>query len=285
VGELDLIRSFRRILGEHGGRVEVGSGDDAAVVRGDGRAVVSVDAIVEGVHFDLAAYSYADVGHKALAAALSDLAAMGVAPGEAYVVLAAPDVIAEPDLGALVEAMGALAQRTGTAIVGGDMTRAPVLMVSVTVVGWAADDDPVVLRSGARPGDRVGVTGVLGGAVDLASERARRPEPRLSEGQALARAGVTSMIDVSDGVATDARHLAEASGVRIAIELERLPLARAVEDPEIAASAGEDYELLFTAPPDLELPGAITWIGTVETGSGLEMTHGGAPVELQGYEH
>jgi thiamine-monophosphate kinase len=282
VGELDLIASFQRILGDHGGRVELGSGDDAAVVRGDGRAVVSVDAVVEGVHFNLATHSHADVGHKALATALSDLAAMGVRAGEAYVVLGAPG---DEGLEPLVEAMGALARRFDVAIVGGDVTRAPVLFVSVTVIGWAADGDPVVRRDGARPGDRVGVTGALGGAADLVSERARRPEPRLELGRALAQAGVTAMIDVSDGVATDARHLAERSGVRIDIELERLPLAPGVEDPVVAATAGEDYELLFTAPPDVGQPGDVTWIGVVREGSGLVITHAGEPVELAGYEH
>jgi thiamine-monophosphate kinase len=284
VGELDLIRAFRRILGEHGGRVEIGSGDDAAVVHGDGRAVVSVDAVVEGVHFDLGSHSYADVGHKALAAALSDLAAMGVPAGEAYVALGVPQHCAEADMEALIEGMAELAERTGTAVVGGDVTRAPALFAAVTVVGWAADGEPVVGRGGALPGDRVGVSGALGGAADLGSERARRPEPRLALGRALAQAGINAMIDVSDGVATDARHLAERSGVMIEIELERLPLADGVTDPVVAATAGEDYELLFTAPPDMELPD-VTWIGEVREGAGLVLTLGGEPVELSGYEH
>lgn len=285
MGELDLIRTFQRILGERGDRLELGSGDDAAVVRGDDRAVVSIDAVVEGVHFELSTHSYADVGHKALATALSDLAAMGVGPGEAYVALGVPEQTEPERLAELAESMEALADRTGVTVAGGDVTRSPVLFVAVTVVGWATEDDPVVGRDGARPGDRVGVTGTLGGAADLASERARRPAPRFDVGPALARAGVTAMIDVSDGVATDARHVADRSGVHIAIELERLPLAPGVSDPEVAASAGEDYELLFTAPADAELPGDVTWIGTVEEGSGLALTLGGKPVELSGYEH
>jgi len=128
------------------------------------------------------------------------------------------------------------------------------------------------------------VTGTLGGAADLVSDRARRPEPRLEWGVALARAGVTSMIDVSDGVATDARHLAEASGVAIGIELERLPLSEGV-DPVVASTAGEDYELLFTAPEGFESPVPVTWIGRVSAGSGLAMTHAGDPVQLSGFEH
>src|SRR5207248_7695481 len=179
------------------------------------------------------------------------------------------------------------AERTGASVAGGDVTRSPVLFLAVTVTGWAATGDPVVSRAGARPGDLVGVTGMLGGAADLASERARRPEPRLEWGAALARAGVTAMIDVSDGVATDARHVAERSGVAVAVELERLPLALGVADPRVAASAGDDYELLFTAPPGFEPPAGVelTWIGQVRHGSGLELTLDGQPVELSGYEH
>ena len=284
MGELELIRTFQRILGERGGRVELGSGDDAAVVRADDRAVVSVDAVVEGVHFDLEHFSYGDVGHKALATALSDLAAMGVGPGEAYVAIGIGDATAE-QLSELADAMEELADRSGVTVAGGDVTRSPVLFLSVTVVGWASDDDPVIGRDGARPGDWVGVTGVLGGAADLRSERARRPTPRFDVGPALARAGVTAMIDVSDGIATDARHLAERSGVHVAIELDRLPLAPGVTDPSVAATAGEDYELLFTAPPGVELPGDVTWIGEVSDGEGLVLTRGGEPVELSGFEH
>ena len=285
VGELELIRTFQRILGERGDRVELGSGDDAAVVRADDRAVVSVDAVVEGVHFELGTHSYGDVGHKALATALSDLAAMGVGPGEAYVAIGIPDQTDPDRLAELADAMEALADRSGVTVAGGDVTASPVLFLSVTVVGWASDDDPVIGRDGAQPGDRVGVTGSLGGAADLGSERARRPQPRFDVGPALARAGVTAMIDVSDGVATDARHIAERSEVQLTIELERLPLAAGVDDPVVAATAGEDYELLFTAPPDIDVPGDVTWIGEVAEGAGLVLTLGGEPVELSGYEH
>lgn len=285
VGELDLIRAFRSVFAERGGRVQLGPGDDAAVVRAGTRAVVSTDAIVEGVHFERATHSFGDIGHKALATALSDLAAMGVAPGEAYVALGLPGDVSEGDVTELARAMEALAENTGTTVAGGDVTRSPVLFLAVTVVGWVDDGEPVVRRDGARPGDRVGVSGTLGGAADLASERARRPEPQLALGRALARAGVTAMIDVSDGIATDARHLAERSGVHIHVELARLPLAGDVSDPVVAATAGDDYELLFTAPPGFEAPSAVTWIGEVEEGDGLELTRDGEPVQLSGYEH
>jgi thiamine-monophosphate kinase len=310
MAELDLIARFERLLGPPGGRVERARGEDAAVVRAGGYAVTSIDAVHEGVHFSLETHSAADVGHKALATALSDLAAMGAEPGEAYVALGLPRGFGDDRAEELVEAMAALARRCGVAIAGGDVTAARALAVTVAVTGWADDAGALVGRDGARPGDAVGVTGELGGsaagllllerdagASGALVDRHRRPQPLLETGRALAELGARAMIDVSDGVATDAAHLARMSGVRVRIVLAELPQAAGIgavtgAPAELAATGGDDYELLFTAPPDAReeiehgAGAPVTWIGEVLEGEGLELLGtDGTPVELSGFEH
>jgi thiamine-monophosphate kinase len=300
VRELALIRAIESALADRSGRLVRWTGDDAAVVRARPLAITSIDTIVEGVHFARSTHSPAQIGHRALATALSDLAAMGAEPGEAYVSLVCPRDFDDPL--ELVRGMEALAQTCATTIAGGDVVRGPALIVTVAVTGWADREDELVGRDGARPGDLVGVTGELGGseAGRLLLERGERepaelirrhlcPEPRLAEGRALAAAGATAMIDVSDGLATDARHVAERSGVELRIRLADVPVAPSVT-AETAVSGGDDYELLVTVPPgrraDAERAAPLTWIGEVAEGSGVVFVGPDGPVEgLSGYEH
>jgi thiamine-monophosphate kinase len=320
--EFELIEEIRSRLGRRGERVLRGAGDDAAVVRTDGVDVTSTDAFVEGVHFRLATTSLLDLGHKCLAASLSDLAAMGADAGEAYLALGLPGHIEPREALELVDGAERLAAETGVTICGGDITRSAELFVVVTVVGHAGDEAELAGRDGAQAGDGIGVTGALGGAgagllllerklggldSDVGSlllERHLRPRPRLEAGKALVRAGVRAMVDVSDGVASDCARLAEASAVGIEVRLGALPLDEGVPEvaaaagigtAELAAGAGEDYELLFAAPAEARetveaavaqagLP--VTWIGTAVEGGGVRLLdEGGKPQPIRGWDH
>ncbi|HXW58078.1 MAG TPA: thiamine-phosphate kinase [Solirubrobacteraceae bacterium] len=305
-------------------RVLTGIGDDAAVVLARPVCVTSVDAMVDGVHFELREswLTAADVGWRALAAALSDLAAMGARPGEAYLVLGLPPGFKESEALELVRGAGMLARETGTTIAGGDVVAAPALTVSFTAVGWADDAGELVRRQGALPGDLIGVTGALGGAgaaLAVLERRAgggeheqallarlRRPRVRLAEGRALAGAGAHAMIDLSDGLGDDAGHIGRASGVRLCVELEALPLQPGVAEVagqlslpawRLAAGAGEDYELCVCLAPSerasaeraLREAGraGITWVGEVVEGApGVALLDArGQELGVAGFEH
>jgi thiamine-monophosphate kinase len=301
-----------------------GPGDDAAVLsRPPGEICVTVDAVVEGVHFRRAQGTLGDVGHKALAVNLSDLAAMGARPRWALVALGVRRGFSLREARALGTGFGALARKTGTALIGGNVTRAPGLSLTVTVEGELGRQG-ALLRSGARPGDVVWVSGTLGdarlglallerrsGAESLrlreqprlrtaAMNRLRRPWPRLELGAALAGVA-SSCIDLSDGLAQDAGHLARASGVALHLAADALPcspaLMAAIPDPveraRFAAAGGEDYELLFTASRArrsaivrlarrLRVP--LAAIGEVRPGRGVHLT--GVPARrIRGFDH
>lgn len=320
MGEFELLSRIRARLPQPGPRVLLGSGDDAAVTAPGGATATSVDALVDGVHFRRAWSSSAQIGAKALAVALSDLAAMGAEPGEAYVVLGIPTDLDEDGCLEMLDGIAKVAEETSTTLAGGDVTRAPVLTLAVTVVGHAKSADDLVSRSGARPGDALVVTGELGGAAAgllllEGNERARssfqphsgmkddrapslvarqlEPKPRLEAGRELAAAAATAMIDLSDGLGGDANHLAQASGVGLRIDATALPLADGVTDLTLAVSGGEDYELLAALPEErladaeaaVESHGGLTRIGTVIAGEGVEIRlPGGELLKPKGFD-
>jgi thiamine-monophosphate kinase len=330
LGEFDLIARLVELIEGAGAssqdgsdRVLIGSGDDAAVTEPGGVTATSVDALVEGVHFRRETAPLRSIGHKAIAAGLSDLAAMGATPGEAYVQLGVPADLDEAGAMELGGGLAAAAAANGVAVVGGDVTRAPALFCAVTVVGHAGTAEELVSRAGAKPGDVVAVTGELGGAAaglllldrpelaealaagaaDALRRRQLEPSPRIAAGRALAASGATAMIDLSDGLGGDALHLAEASGARIAIDFETVPVQSGVQELAVAAQVdpvglvaegGEDYELLVTLPASaadraraaVEAAGSsLTAIGEVMNGAGAALRlSGGSERDVAGFD-
>jgi thiamine-monophosphate kinase len=326
--EFELIDELARRVGDAGvtggERVVVGIGDDAAVTVGSGAAVTSVDMAVEGVHFRRETSSLRRAGGKALAAALSDIAAMGAQAGEAYVALGVPQDLDRDGALELLAGLARVAEETGTALVGGDVSAAPAITLAVTVVGHADAPEQLVGRGGAAEGQVLCVTGELGaaaaglllaecpelrdavepGLADALLRRLHDPCPRLAAGTALARSGAAAMIDVSDGLGADAAHVARASDARLTIDLGRVPVAAGVEEVaaaagvdalDLAAGGGEDYELLATLPPDRvkgavaavgETGVALTAIGEVTRGCGVELrATDGSVRPPRGFEH
>ncbi|WP_249011049.1 thiamine-phosphate kinase [Conexibacter sp. DBS9H8] len=311
--------------GRTGARLLRGIGDDAAVVRARGYAVTSVDMMVDGVHFRRGQLTAEAIGHRAVAGALSDLAAMGVPAGEVYLAVGLTADLQDAWIRDLFAGAAALARGCGAVIAGGDLSTSAIVTVAVTVVGWADDPGLIVSRSGARPGDRVGVTGTLGGSaaglalldgatpadLDPATRsrlegRYARPLPRLGAGEALARAGVSAMMDLSDGLAADARQLADAGGVILELDPETIPrpagidavaAAAGVDPRRWAAGGGEDYELLFCAGADAvsrieavlgrePTAGGVSWIGQVQPGRGSPgLRWAGEDPGSVGFEH
>lgn len=265
VGELGLLAEL-----EERGLIS-GTEHDAAEL--EPGLVVTQDALVEGVHFRLDWLSWRELGFRAAALNISDLAASAARPDALLVTLAAP---AHTELESVVELYKGFAA-AGVPVRGGDTTRSDAVVISVTAVGRS---DRVPGRAGARPGDLVVVTGPLGAAGAAFREgRYARPPIRVEEGLRLG-AVATAMLDVSDGLAVDAGHIARRSGQRLVIDLDAVPLAGTVED----LGFGEDFELLATVPSNSLLQGESV-IGRVEEGAGVVLLYGGEPFDLPGYEH
>lgn len=312
-GEFDLIRRFLASDPEPGGSVVVGPGDDAAVL--DGGWVISTDLSVEDVHFRRAWITDQEVGYRAAAAALSDLAAMAAEPVGVLVSMAVP-ASGDVDAEAVQRGVRQAAAAVGATVLGGDLSRSPgPLFLDVTVVGRTPAP---VLRAGARPGDEVWVTGELGGAGAAVAlwNAGREPEPalraafahplpRVAAALELVGAGVPrAMLDLSDGLAGDAGHLAAAGGVRVVLETDLIPLHEALVGAlspagalEAALRGGDDYELCFVAAPgavdgagDLAARAGVrlTRVGRVEEGAGVWLTTAAgppAPVDRGGHDH
>jgi thiamine-monophosphate kinase len=262
VGEDELIGAIRRVLSSSDERVLVGPGDDAAVLaRGGGDLVLTTDELVEDVHFRLRLTTPRDLGYKAIAVNLSDVAAMAASPRYAVCALTVSDAVDAAWTVELAAGMRECADEFAVAVVGGNIARGREVSVAVTVAGEVATGR-AVRRHGARPGDRLVVTGSLGGAAAGrrvaanrtwtdderdALRRQSRPTPRVGEAGVLASLGATAMIDVSDGLALDLSRLCAAGDVGARLDLARLPVHRAATDEE-ALGGGEDYELVAALP-------------------------------------
>lgn len=312
--EFTRIAAIAARVAQSSAGVSLGIGDDAAVLAPlRGPVVLTVDAAVEGVHFRRAWAPLRVLARRAVMAAVSDLAAMGASPRATLVALALPAALDDADFLALVDGTADAARETGAALVGGNLTRASEISITTTAVGEAGAR--VLTRSGARSGDAVYVTGVLGaaslGLAHLQASRADEPEAapfverwcaptaRLAAGTALVTAGATACIDVSDGLAQDLGHLARASGLAARIEAPTLPMlpaqaARAaalgLDAVTLALTGGEDYELVYTGPPSPTLDALGTRIGTLFAGpagavTAYDATGAALALTQPGYSH
>ena len=328
LGEFGLIDLLARISNdardektEAWQKLILGIGDDAAAWHGDTSIqLATTDFLIQDVHFSLDITTWEELGWRAMAANLSDIAAMGGLPRYALVSLALPGHTEVEDVTALYNGMTELAQRFEVALVGGDTSSAPEVIISITVLGSTGSKDmPVLTRAAARPGDKIAVTGYLGVAaaglemlskqISLAAETSAslreafvKPYPRVAEGQILVKQGVRAAIDISDGLISDLSHICQASLVSARIETNSVPVLPEVRANfgdralELALTGGEDYELLFTAGAEIidKVRAAasclITVIGEIGAGEAGEITlvdGKGKPVSLSGsgWEH
>lgn len=331
-GELTLLSQIRGRAGQSAnyGAIKLGIGDDCALIstRAGEELAVTTDLSIAGRHFRLDWHPPEAVGHRALARGLSDLAAMGARPVAAFLSLGLPRELVHGAgkrgrwIDRFYDGFFALAESYKTPLAGGDLAESPVAVADIVLIGAVARGR-ALLRSGARAGDLLYVTGALGGAVaglaglaKLAeASRTKRksgllipkgleaeltahlyPQPRIAPGLWLARRGVaTAALDISDGLSTDLKHLCEESGVCAEVDADSLPV-HAGATLEQALHGGEDYELLFAARPDARVPRAIAGVAVTRIGRvlrrragrpmvGLVTARGMEPLEARGWEH
>jgi thiamine-monophosphate kinase len=305
--EKSLIAALRRSAGS-GRRIALGIGDDTALVRipAGHEALVTTDFSLEGVHFRHDWHPPESVGHRCLARGLSDIAAMGGTPIACFLSLALPNSTPDRWVKAFTDGLLALARRTGVILAGGDTAQSPGGILADIVVLGSAPKGQVVRRSGARPGDLLYVSGTLGQSAAvlkelLAHPRTRLkaaahaahffPQPRLAQGHFLAKKRLASaMIDISDGLSTDLHHICEESNVGAVVEAQAIPRGNA--PLACALHGGDDYELLFAAPPDRRIPSfmggvPITRIGRIVAGRNVFILEGKRKVVLEprGWQH
>lgn len=318
--EKSLIAQIRRMAKVRAqsrrSRISVGIGDDCAVLRfiPQSNILVTTDFSLEGIHFRRDWHSPESVGHRCLARGLSDIAAMGGEPVAAFLSLALPSDLPQSWVGRFARSLISLAEKHGVQLAGGDTAESPNGILADIVVVGSVPKGKAVSRSGARPGDRIYISGELGGSAQAVLQmmaRAKRklesreyprhffPEPRLELGRILREKGLaTAMIDTSDGLSTDLAHICEESGVGAEVCADLIPRARVGKpsrevDLDIALHGGEDYELLFTVPAEKRVPAhiarvALTYIGQVTRARGIFVCNPkGVAYELhpKGWEH
>lgn len=317
LGEFGLIDLLAKMAVGSDERLLIGIGDDAAAWQGDDSIqLASVDSFIESVHFTPETTPWQEVGWKALAVNISDIAAMGGIPRYALVALSLPDDSEVDNVTALYTGMLKLAKQYGVTVVGGDISRAPLVAIAVTILG-SSPTQQILTRSTAKLGEIVAVTGKMGAAAAgmevLQSQRRLdpgaeshlknaflHPTPRIAEGLLLVEQGVKTAIDISDGLVADLNQICKASGVGACLEVERVPIEPAVKTAfgekaiEFALSGGEDYELLFTASSEIiervkkAASRPTTVIGEITAGKGVSLVDKqGNPFKLEksGWEH
>jgi len=319
-GEFELIGRIEKLIGPKPELV-VGIGDDACAWQNKGETTLAtVDSMVEGVHFELCLTTWYELGWKALAVNLSDIAAMGGSAGVALVALNLPGSVDVEDVLDMYRGMLELGREFNVQIAGGNVSKAGCVAITVTVIGSAGHTGKLLLRSNARPGDVIAVTGFPGSAaaglrilkgkpcpqqvdVSYLKQAFLKPCPRLREGRLAAELGLDSAIDISDGLLADLKHVLRSSQVNAVLDIDSLPVARLMEATftrnqavEMALTGGEDYELLFTckkpAAADIARHAGtpVTIIGKIIEGAAAEIAlAGNIPPDLDlttpGWQH